>query len=170
MAAGQNAIVAVMSYSGYDIEDALILNRNSIDRGFGRCMIHKKQVVSLKRYTNQSYDKVMGPMLDAQTRKPIWRHELLDSDGIAMPGERCENKQVLVNKHSPVVTETLPGSADTPGGTAATVAATIAPPQAVQFKEAALTYRNPVEAYVEKVNAYFCELIFKPVIIKKLKF
>lgn len=53
--AGQNAIVAVMSFSGYDIEDALILNRASLDRGFGRCQVFRKYVALLKRYPNGLY-------------------------------------------------------------------------------------------------------------------
>lgn len=111
--AGQNATVAVMSYSGYDIEDALVLNKASLDRGesrlseketgstcqskpnllyislpgFGRCLVYKNAKCTLRRYTNQTFDKVMGPMLDAATRKPIWRHSILDADGICSPGE-----------------------------------------------------------------------------------
>lgn len=33
----------------------------------------------------------MGPMLDAETRKPIWRHSILDADGICSPG-KCQRK------------------------------------------------------------------------------
>lgn len=53
--AGQNAMVAVMSFSGYDIEDALILNRGSVDRGFGRCQVFRKNATVLKRYQNGAY-------------------------------------------------------------------------------------------------------------------
>uniref|UniRef100_A0A671KAP0 DNA-directed RNA polymerase n=1 Tax=Sinocyclocheilus anshuiensis TaxID=1608454 RepID=A0A671KAP0_9TELE len=54
----------------------------------------------------------MGPTLDAETRKPIWRHSILDADGICSPGERVKNKQVLVNKSMPTITQTpLEGSA-----------------------------------------------------------
>uniref|UniRef100_A0A0L8H2E6 DNA-directed RNA polymerase subunit beta n=1 Tax=Octopus bimaculoides TaxID=37653 RepID=A0A0L8H2E6_OCTBM len=137
--AGQNAIVAVMSYSGYDIEDALVLNKASLDRGFGRCLVYRKQSCTLKRYANQTFEKVMGPLLDATTRKPIWRHEALDSDGIASPGEMVSNKQVMVNKYMPTVTmntlQTAPGQ----------------PPQQPEYRDVPIMYRGPVPSYVEKV-------------------
>ncbi|KAG5273451.1 hypothetical protein AALO_G00151440 [Alosa alosa] len=135
--AGQNATVAVMSYSGYDIEDALVLNKASLDRGFGRCLVYKNAKCTLKRYTNQTFDKVMGPMLDAETRKPIWRHSILDADGICSPGEKVENKQVLVNKYMPTVTQTpLEGTAQ---------------PGQPQYRDVPITYKGSTDSYIEKV-------------------
>lgn len=138
--AGQNASVAVMSYSGYDIEDALVINKASLDRGFGRCIVYKKQTCSLKRYANQTYDRIMGPSRDAQTGKPLWRHEVLDQDGICSPGERVSAKQVLVNKSVPVVTQTLQTSASG-----------MAPPGAGGYKDCPMSYKGSTDAYIEKV-------------------
>ncbi|XP_076807936.1 DNA-directed RNA polymerase III subunit RPC2-like [Clavelina lepadiformis] len=131
--AGQNAVIAVMSYSGYDIEDALILNKSSVDRGYGRCLVYRNQKCILKRYANQTYDKVMGPALNADTREPIWKHQALDADGIVMPGMRVESKQVLVNKSCPVQTSVI--SKD----------------QAPSFQETPSSYRGPVPSMIEKV-------------------
>lgn len=61
---GQNAVIAVMSYSGYDIEDATILNKAGLDRGFGRCVVVRKNVTYIKKYANGSADRVVGPPAD----------------------------------------------------------------------------------------------------------
>jgi len=95
--AGENAIVAVMSFSGYDIEDALVLNKASVDRGYGRCIVYRSTKCVTKQYTStNTFDKIMGPVTDANTKKPIWKHTVLDSDGIATPGEMVENKMVCI--------------------------------------------------------------------------
>lgn len=39
-----------MSYSGYDIEDSIILNKASLDRGLGRILVYKKYVTCFKKY------------------------------------------------------------------------------------------------------------------------
>jgi hypothetical protein len=45
-------------YSGYDIEDAVVLNKASLDRGFGRCVVLRKSSSNMKRYANQTIDRI----------------------------------------------------------------------------------------------------------------
>jgi DNA-directed RNA polymerase I subunit RPA2 len=45
---GTNAVVAVLSYTGFDMEDAMILNKSSYERGFGHASVYKTMKVDIK--------------------------------------------------------------------------------------------------------------------------
>eukprot|EP01094_Clydonella_sp_ATCC50884_P009311 TRINITY_DN1882_c0_g1_i3.p1 TRINITY_DN1882_c0_g1~~TRINITY_DN1882_c0_g1_i3.p1 ORF type:complete len:1164 (-),score=390.94 TRINITY_DN1882_c0_g1_i3:341-3781(-) len=115
IAAGQNASIMVMSYSGYDIEDAIVLNKASVDRGFGRCIAVRKSTTIMKKYKNRAVDRLKAAPVDADRGM---RYSALDVDGLCRPGERVQKGSVLVNKYSPVNTSldsskiTQPSAAD----------------------------------------------------------
>ncbi|XP_039049458.1 DNA-directed RNA polymerase III subunit 2 [Hibiscus syriacus] len=98
LGAGQNATVAVMSYSGYDIEDAIVMNKSSLDRGFGRCIVMKKYAHVIEKYRGAS-DRLLTPL---RTGSGSERMQKLDNDGIATPGEIIRPKDVLLNKEVPI--------------------------------------------------------------------
>uniref|UniRef100_A0A1D1YTE4 DNA-directed RNA polymerase subunit beta n=2 Tax=Anthurium amnicola TaxID=1678845 RepID=A0A1D1YTE4_9ARAE len=108
LGAGQNATVAVMSYSGYDIEDAIVMNKSSLDRGFGRCIVLKKYSV-----VTEPHDRIVKPqMISCKSGYVVEsKMQILDADGIAAPGEIIRNHDVFVNKHSPKIIrdQTKPG-------------------------------------------------------------
>lgn len=95
---GQNAIVAVMCYAGYDIEDALIFNKASIDRGFGRVTVLRKQSAQLKRYPNRTADRLVPPNWSKAGKGNPQR---LEADGICSVGAPLANGDVYVNKQTP---------------------------------------------------------------------
>ena len=98
--AGQNAVVAVMSYSGYDIEDALVLNKGSVDRGFGRCQVMRKHVTPVRLYPSGSKDQIGAPrkMPDGEDNP---RQKILDEDGLALVGSRVSTGDIYINKLVP---------------------------------------------------------------------
>eukprot|EP00177_Eucheuma_denticulatum_P008879 GFKZ01016117.1.p1 GENE.GFKZ01016117.1~~GFKZ01016117.1.p1 ORF type:complete len:1238 (-),score=175.17 GFKZ01016117.1:636-4349(-) len=104
---GQNASLMVMSYSGYDIEDAIILNKASLDRGFGRCIVMRKFSAGCRRYANGTSDRLMPKPLEASGREGSGssrrsaRYEVLDDDGIVAPGEQISQGMIYVNKEVP---------------------------------------------------------------------
>ncbi|CAI8607435.1 unnamed protein product [Vicia faba] len=61
---GQNAIIAVMSFSGYDTNDAIVMNKSSIDRGFGRSTIMKTDTIIKQNYNNCTSDRFRPPTRD----------------------------------------------------------------------------------------------------------
>jgi len=44
---GCNAVVAVISYTGYDMEDAMIINKSSYERGFGHGSLYKTERITV---------------------------------------------------------------------------------------------------------------------------
>ena len=133
--AGQNASVAVMSYSGYDIEDALVLNKASLDRGFGRCQVMKKFSTTLKKYGNGKYDRVIPASPDPVTGTIGSRFEILDADGIGGVGERLLPNQIYVNKQVPVDGTGTSGTGIEQG----------------EFKPSPLSYKGTLPSYLDKV-------------------
>ncbi|CAN6247572.1 unnamed protein product [Urochloa humidicola] len=104
LGAGQNATVAVMGYSGYDIEDAIVMNKSSLDRGFGRCIAMKKYTVTKENYDGMA-DRIVKPQRDKDGVLVKQNMRALDEDGIAAPGQIIRNHDVYVNKQSPKNTE-----------------------------------------------------------------
>ncbi|GMM58658.1 DNA-directed RNA polymerase III core subunit [Maudiozyma humilis] len=131
--AGQNATVAVMSYSGYDIEDALVLNKASIDRGFGRCETRRKTTTILKRYPNHTQDIIGGMRVD-ENGEPIWQHKSLGPDGLGEVGMKVESGQIYINKSIPT-NSTEPFSDDA----------------SAQYKETPVIYRAPEASHIDQV-------------------
>nr|WCZ58372.1 RNA polymerase III subunit RPC2 [Paratrimastix eleionoma] len=140
--AGINATVAVMSYSGYDIEDAVILNKASLDRGFMRCIVLRKASTSIRTYPNQASDRIVAPPPErtggASTNSGRDnRYRALEEDGICAVGERVMPGDIYVNKQSPLNTNETMSNTENLADTA--------------YRPSPITYRGPIPALIDQV-------------------
>ncbi|OCB85858.1 beta and beta-prime subunits of DNA dependent RNA-polymerase [Sanghuangporus baumii] len=124
-----------MSFSGYDIEDALILNKASLDRGYGRCQVMRKYATLIRKYPNGTFDRLADAPLDEKGQVQR-KYDIIQSDGLAGVGERVDPGDVYVNKQTPAN-----ANDNTFTGQAAGVA----------YKNAPMTYKSPVPGNIDKV-------------------
>ncbi|XP_023678390.1 DNA-directed RNA polymerase I subunit RPA2 [Paramormyrops kingsleyae] len=78
---GTNAIVAVISYTGYDMEDAMIVNKASWERGFAHGCVYKTELLDLKTKMKD----VDGLVFGVKPGDPKVMDKL-DSDGLPPVG------------------------------------------------------------------------------------
>ena len=99
---GTNCVVAVISYTGYDMDDAMIINKSAHERGFGYGTIYKtKKVDILEEGTRGGGSRITklfgfapGDRIKAEAQ------ECLDDDGIARVGVKVQEGSYLAAYHT----------------------------------------------------------------------
>ncbi|SCZ99429.1 BZ3500_MvSof-1268-A1-R1_Chr7-2g09529 [Microbotryum saponariae] len=100
--AGQNAIVAIMCYSGYNQEDSVILNQSSIDRGLFRSFYYRSYMDQEKKSGAIQMEEFEKPTRDTTLRLKHGTYEKLEADGIIGLGERVAGEDIIIGKTAPL--------------------------------------------------------------------
>src|SRR3989338_5763662 len=99
--AGQNLVVAVMSYGGYNMEDAIIINKGSVDRGLARSTYFYPAVAEELRYAGGLVDEVSIPNKEVKGYRSEQDYRLLEDDGIISPEAHVKEGDVVIGRTSP---------------------------------------------------------------------
>ncbi|XP_010460771.1 PREDICTED: DNA-directed RNA polymerase I subunit 2 isoform X1 [Camelina sativa] len=82
---GTNAIVAVLAHTGFDMEDAMILNKSSVERGMCHGQIYQTETIDLSDQ-NSRYDSGHKSFRRSHADKSV--HSSIDADGLPYVGQK----------------------------------------------------------------------------------
>ncbi|MFP3985309.1 MAG: DNA-directed RNA polymerase subunit B [Candidatus Bathyarchaeia archaeon] len=98
---GQNCLVAVLSFEGYNMEDALIFNKASIERGLCRSTFYRIYEAESRQYLGGLKDRFVIPESGIRGYRGEQYYRLLEPDGIVSLEANSIGGDVLIGRISP---------------------------------------------------------------------
>ncbi|MDP4039224.1 MAG: DNA-directed RNA polymerase subunit B'' [Candidatus Pacearchaeota archaeon] len=99
--AGQNLVVAVIPYEGYNMEDSVVLNRGSIERGLARSTYFKPYRTTELNYAGGLKDEITIPDKDVSGYRTEESYRFLEDDGIVYPEAELSSNEVVIGRITP---------------------------------------------------------------------
>ena len=98
---GENMVVAVLSHQGYNMEDAIVMNKSSVERGLALSTAYRTYEVESKHYLGGQKDRFEIPDPTIRGYRGEQYYRLLDKDGFSHVEVEAAGGNVLVGMVSP---------------------------------------------------------------------
>ncbi len=99
---GQNIVVAIMCHDGYNLNDAIVMNKSSVERGLFRSFYFRTYETIKKKYWGGQEDEIKIPEPGIKGHRGESSYKDLATDGIINPETVVESDSVLIGKVSPL--------------------------------------------------------------------
>ena len=99
---GFNAIVAIMTHTGYNQEDSLLFNKGSIDRGLFQATIYHTERDEDKQKINGDEEIRCKPDPAKTKGMKFANYNKVNSKGVVPENTRIENRDVIISKITPI--------------------------------------------------------------------
>ena len=136
MPSGQNIVVAIGTYTGYNQEDSIMINRGSIERGLFRSIFYRTYKDEEKKNQNSGEEERFCKPDPAITK--ALRHgnyNKVGADGFVPENTFVNNEDILIGKIVPLRVPT----------------GMVVPAGSKKFKDVSRTLRNNETGYVDKI-------------------
>lgn len=102
--AGENCVVAIMCYTGFNQEDSKLVNKSGVDRGLLRVTVLDKKDESIEKNPTTSLDDIfMRPDKTKTVGMKDAKYDKLNERGYVPEETVLENNDVLIGKVSPIL-------------------------------------------------------------------
>jgi DNA-directed RNA polymerase subunit B len=98
---GQNCVVAVLSFEGYNMEDALIFNKASIERGIARSSFYRIYDAECRQYLGGLRDRLVIPEAGTRGYRGEQYYRFIEEDGVVNVEAEVAGGDVLIGRISP---------------------------------------------------------------------
>jgi len=135
MPSGQNIVVAIMTYTGYNQEDSIMINRGSLDRGLFRSIFYRTyKDEERKNQASGEEERFQRPDSTMTRQMKNANYEKLDETGFVPENQFVDTDDILIGK---VVPLRVPTGMVIPAG-------------AKRFRDVSKTMRNNETGWVDR--------------------
>jgi DNA-directed RNA polymerase II subunit RPB2 len=136
MPSGQNVIVAIMTYTGYNQEDSIMINRGALDRGLFRSIFYRTyKDEERKNQSSGEEEKFCRPDNSSTKQMKHANYDKLDSEGFIPENTFVDADDILIGKVVPIRVPT----------------GTVIPSGSKKLRDVSRTIRNNETGWVDKI-------------------